>query len=87
MEFFFCQLSVEIHRTVFTSEMKSYILIMKSLMHKPGYDMLSGMLLHLHKTFRPVDLTLNTSSRFNRIFCLVIDFPILFLHIRHTDLI
>ena len=80
----FGNLSVEIHRAVFTSQMESHILIPKPFMNQPGNDMLSGMLLHLHKTKIPVNPSLYTVSNRKRRICPVKNHTILFLHIQHS---
>ena len=67
--------------------MKSDIVITESFMHQPGYDMFSGMLLHLLKTFFPVDLTGYSFPGFQCLLCRMIDDAFLLMYIQHTYII
>ena len=61
--------------------MKTDIVISKSFMHDTGYNMLPGMLLHLFKTFFPVDLSGHNTSHFQWCCHRMKDHIIFFVHI------
>ena len=80
-QLFFTDRTIKIHCTVIGPQMKTDIVISKSFMHDTGYNMLPGMLLHLFKTFFPVDLSGHNTSHFQWCSRIMIDHIVFFMHI------
>ena len=85
MQLFPGDLPVKVHGAVCTAQVKPHIVVSKAGMHQPGNNMLPGMLLHLHKTLRPVDLPGHRAPGRNRPVRDVENFSVTLLHIQHPD--
>ena len=83
LQIFHRDLSVKIHRTVFISQMKTNIFITIAFMHDSGDDMLTCMLLHLHKPQFPVKLSCHLFSDRQFLVRSVEDLSLLLLHIQY----